>query len=143
MGNLPLAGATHCFVQTLGALLHTLLYRPASYLAPHVRRPGVFQVVSTGLSSPAPPTATAACLDTCRLQLVRKNAFQITASVSSSQALLAQPLSLSLTHSHTHTHSSPSLSLTPWRRLCVLGGRLLEWSPAQPSVYLRSLLNRS
>lgn len=63
----------------------------------------MFQVVSTGLSSPAPPTATAACLDTCRLQLVRKNAFQITASVSSSQALLAQPLSLSLSHSHTHT----------------------------------------
>lgn len=46
-------------------------------------------VVSTGLSSPAPPKATAACLDTCRLQLVRKNAFQITAFVSASPALLA------------------------------------------------------
>lgn len=55
-------------------------------------------VVSTGLSSPAPPKATAACLDTCRLQLVRKNAFQITAFVSASPALLARlPL---LSHAH-------------------------------------------
>lgn len=54
----------------------------------------MFHVVSTGLSSPPPtrpPTATAACLHTCRLQLVRKNAFQITASVSSPQALLPAP----------------------------------------------------
>lgn len=55
-------------------------------------------VVSTGLSSPAPPKATAACLDTCRLQLVRKNAFQITASVSASRALLSRPPSLSHAH---------------------------------------------
>lgn len=62
-------------------------------------------VVSTGLSSPAPPKATAACLDTCRLQLVRKNAFQITASVGTSRALLSRaPLSL------TRTPHPPSVS---------------------------------
>lgn len=69
-----------------------LLYRPASYLPCVLGGEGVFQVVSTGLSSPAPPTATAACLGTCRLQLVGKNAFQITASVNS--ACTARPQTL-------------------------------------------------
>ena len=55
-------------------------------------------VVSTGLSSPAPPKATAACLDTCRLQLVRKNAFQSTASVSAFWALLSRPRPPSRAH---------------------------------------------
>lgn len=88
-------------------------------------------VGSTGLSSPAPPTA--ARLDTCRLQLVRKNAFQITAFVSASPALLARP-------PPPHMQTPPSFSFTPWRRLWVLGGRLLERSPGQPSVYPRTLL---
>lgn len=82
-------------------------------------------MVSTGLSSPLPPTATAACLDTCRLRLVRRNAFQITAAVS----LLAPPPNPHL------THTPLSFSFTPRRLLWVLGGRPLERSLALPSVY--------
>lgn len=74
----------------------------------------MFQVVSTGLSSPPPQPphrmATAACLDTCRLQLVRKNAFQITASVSSPQALLpAPPAPPTQSPLHSLTPHSPSV----------------------------------
>lgn len=89
----------------------------------------MFPVVSPGLSSPPLPTATAVCLDTCRLQLVRKNAFQITASVSSSGALLSAPPA-------PHSLAYPTLlQFNPMEVAMVLGGRLLEWSLALPSVY--------
>lgn len=86
------------------------------------------KVVTTGLSSPAPPTATTACIDTCRLQLVRKNTFQIPASVSSSQACLLGLSLSSLSLRHTHTaHCLPASP--PQSELWVLGRRLLRTEP--------------
>lgn len=93
----------------------------------------MFPVVSTGLSSPPLPTATAVCLDTYRLQLVRKNAFQITASVSSSGALLWLP---SPNPRLTHSLAYPTLlQFNPVEVAVVLGERVLEWRLALPSVY--------